>query len=136
MRTRYGLPGLPVIGFGSVRFVVLGSVQFVLPPLGLVRFANSELAFPRSTVPVPQTAAVRLLAPRRRLAFEPRTHGPFIDLLSSLGTRFSLCSNRSRIRIARKICLVIAETSCEARNLFLDRALLVDTVGPSGVGFF
>lgn len=25
-------------------------------------------------------------------------------------------------------CLVIAETSCEARNLFLDRALLVDTV--------
>jgi hypothetical protein len=33
-------------------------------------------------------------------------------------------------------CLVIAETSCEARNLFLDRALLVDTVGPSGVGFF
>ena len=33
-------------------------------------------------------------------------------------------------------CLVISETSCEARNLFLDRALLVDTVGPSGVGFF
>lgn len=33
-------------------------------------------------------------------------------------------------------CLVIAETSCEARNLFLDRALLVNTVGPSGVGFF
>jgi len=33
-------------------------------------------------------------------------------------------------------CLVIAETSCEARNLFLDRALLVDTVGPNGIGFF
>jgi hypothetical protein len=33
-------------------------------------------------------------------------------------------------------CLVISETSCEARNLFLDRALLVDTVGPTGVGFF
>ena len=33
-------------------------------------------------------------------------------------------------------CLVIAETSCEARNLFLDRALLVDTVGPSGAAFF
>jgi hypothetical protein len=33
-------------------------------------------------------------------------------------------------------CLVIAETSCEARNLFLDRAFLVDTVGPSGVGYF
>jgi hypothetical protein len=33
-------------------------------------------------------------------------------------------------------CLVIAETSCEAQNLFLDRALLIDTVGPSGVGYF
>ena len=34
-------------------------------------------------------------------------------------------------------CLVIAETSCEARNLFLDATtLLVDTVGPSGAAFF
>lgn len=33
-------------------------------------------------------------------------------------------------------CLLIAETSCEARNLFLDRALLVDTVGNHGAAFF
>jgi hypothetical protein len=33
-------------------------------------------------------------------------------------------------------CLLISETSCEARNVFLDRALMVDTVGPSGAGFF
>jgi hypothetical protein len=33
-------------------------------------------------------------------------------------------------------CLLVAETSCEARNLHLDRALLVDTVGVSGAGFF
>jgi hypothetical protein len=33
-------------------------------------------------------------------------------------------------------CLLVAETSCEARNLFLDRALLVDTVGQTGAGFF
>ncbi len=33
-------------------------------------------------------------------------------------------------------CLLVAETSCEARNLFLDRALLMDTVGASGCGFF
>jgi hypothetical protein len=33
-------------------------------------------------------------------------------------------------------CLLVAETSCEARNLFLDRALLVDTVGTRGSGFF
>jgi hypothetical protein len=29
-------------------------------------------------------------------------------------------------------CLLVAETSCEARNLFLDRALIVDTVGQTG----
>jgi hypothetical protein len=33
-------------------------------------------------------------------------------------------------------CLLIAETSCEARNLHLDRALLVDTVGTEGAAFF
>jgi Domain of unknown function (DUF1998) len=33
-------------------------------------------------------------------------------------------------------CLLVAETSCEARNLHLDRALLVDTVGSEGAGFF
>ena len=31
---------------------------------------------------------------------------------------------------------LVAETSCEARNLFLDRALIVDTVGRIGAGFF
>ncbi|TWB25631.1 DUF1998 domain-containing protein [Nitrospirillum bahiense] len=33
-------------------------------------------------------------------------------------------------------CLLIAETSCEARNLHLDRALLVDTVRTDGAGIF
>jgi hypothetical protein len=33
-------------------------------------------------------------------------------------------------------CLLVAETSCEARNVFLDRALIVDTVGQTGAGFF
>lgn len=33
-------------------------------------------------------------------------------------------------------CLLIAETSCEARNLHLDRGMLVDTVGTQGAGFF
>jgi Domain of unknown function (DUF1998) len=33
-------------------------------------------------------------------------------------------------------CLLISETSCEARNVHLDRALLVDTVGPVGASFF
>jgi hypothetical protein len=33
-------------------------------------------------------------------------------------------------------CLLIAETSCESRNLFLDRALLVDTMAEPGAAFF
>ncbi|MEN9358921.1 MAG: hypothetical protein RL095_456 [Verrucomicrobiota bacterium] len=33
-------------------------------------------------------------------------------------------------------CLLIAETSCELRNLYLDRCLLVPTLGASGVAFF
>lgn len=33
-------------------------------------------------------------------------------------------------------CLLIAETSCESRNLFLDRSLLVETMAGHGAGFF
>lgn len=33
-------------------------------------------------------------------------------------------------------CLLIAETSCEARNVHLDRALLIDTMAARGTGFF
>jgi hypothetical protein len=33
-------------------------------------------------------------------------------------------------------CLLISETSCEARNVLLDRVLLVDTVGPTGASYF
>jgi hypothetical protein len=33
-------------------------------------------------------------------------------------------------------CMLVAETSCEARNLFLDRALLVPTLSETAVGFF
>jgi Domain of unknown function (DUF1998) len=33
-------------------------------------------------------------------------------------------------------CLLIAETSCEARNLFLDRALLVQTMAETNAAFF
>jgi hypothetical protein len=33
-------------------------------------------------------------------------------------------------------CLLVAETSCEARNLFLDRALLVETMSGAKAAFF
>jgi len=37
---------------------------------------------------------------------------------------------------ARPGCLLIAETSCEMRNLFLDRSLLVATMAVHGAEFF
>jgi hypothetical protein len=33
-------------------------------------------------------------------------------------------------------CLLVSETSCEARNVSLDRAPLVDTVATVGAAFF
>jgi hypothetical protein len=33
-------------------------------------------------------------------------------------------------------CLLIAETSCEIRNLFLDRALLIETMAERRASFF
>ena len=33
-------------------------------------------------------------------------------------------------------CLLVAETSCEARNLHLDRALLVETMATKRAAFF
>jgi len=38
--------------------------------------------------------------------------------------------------MTRHGCLLIAETSCEARNLFLDSALLVETMTGQQSGFF
>jgi hypothetical protein len=77
--------------------------------------------------------------------------GRFARVMSSALERERLCSNdpvcadhdpthadedRMLHGAACHGCLVIAETSCEARNVFLDRALLVDTVGTVGAGFF
>jgi hypothetical protein len=36
----------------------------------------------------------------------------------------------------KPLWLLIAETSCEMRNLLLDRRLLVPTMGPDGSAFF
>jgi hypothetical protein len=75
----------------------------------------------------------------------------FVRLLKSALERERLCSgdpvcadhnpaiahdDRTLHGAACHGCLLVAETSCEARNLFLDRALIVDTVGQTGAGFF
>ena len=71
----------------------------------------------------------------------------FASILSGALERLALCSgdpicadhdpshadeDRALHGAACHSCLLIAETSCEARNLHLDRSLLVDTVGPAG----
>lgn len=77
--------------------------------------------------------------------------GKFAQLLRNALTKLLICSNdpvcadhdpskrvddRALHGAACHGCLLIAETSCEARNLHLDRTLLVDTMAVSGAGFF
>jgi hypothetical protein len=75
----------------------------------------------------------------------------FVRLLKSALERARLCSgdpvcadhdpttaqdDRTLHGAACHGCLLVAETSCEAKNLFLDRALLVDTMARTKAGFF
>ncbi len=77
--------------------------------------------------------------------------GRFADVLESALRRLEVCSSdpvcadhdpaahkddRATHGAACHGCLLIAETSCEARNLFLDRALLVETMAEAGAAFF
>jgi len=77
--------------------------------------------------------------------------GRFASVLRSSLRRLELCSSdpvcadhdptastddRALHGAACHGCLLIAETSCEARNLFLDRTLLVPTMAASDAAFF
>ena len=70
-------------------------------------------------------------------------------MLRSAVERLSLCSNdpvcadhmpdvrdddRPLHGAACHSCLLVPETSCEARNLFLDRGCVVDTIATKGAG--
>jgi hypothetical protein len=80
-------------------------------------------------------------------AFPPR----FAHILRNALERSGICSNdpvcadhepddrsgdRATHGAACHGCLLIAETSCEMRNLFLDRNLLVPTMAADGSAFF
>jgi MrfA Zn-binding domain len=75
----------------------------------------------------------------------------FVRILRAALQRLAVCSNdpicsdhepastaddRALHGAACHGCLLIAETSCEARNLFLDRSLLVETMAGRSAGFF
>jgi len=79
------------------------------------------------------------------------TSARFTAILASALDRLELCSNdpicadhepsfsaddRALHGAACHGCLLIAETSCENRNLFLDRGLLVETMAGQGASFF
>jgi hypothetical protein len=73
------------------------------------------------------------------------------EILSSVQDRMRLCSNdpvcadhdpsvagdeRSLQGAACHACLLVPETSCEARSVYLDRALLIETVAQAGAALF
>ena len=75
----------------------------------------------------------------------------FLEVLKAALLRLDICSNdpvcadhdpaavvddRALHGAACHGCMLVAETSCEARNLFLDRALLVETMATPGAAFF
>ncbi|QOZ55880.1 DUF1998 domain-containing protein [Bradyrhizobium sp. CCBAU 53338] len=75
----------------------------------------------------------------------------FASILKSALDRVAICSNdpvcsdhepdtqsgdRATHGAACHSCLLIAETSCESRNLYLDRALLTATMSAAGEAFF
>jgi hypothetical protein len=75
----------------------------------------------------------------------------FSEILTAALRRAEICSNdpicadhepdghtgdRATHGAACHGCLLVAETSCEARNLFLDRALLVETMSGAKAAFF
>jgi hypothetical protein len=93
--------------------------------------------FPRPVTP----------APRAPFATAPR----FAQILGGALDRAAICSNdpvcadhepddrsgdRATHGAACHGCLLIAETSCEMRNLFLDRNLLVPTMATDGAAIF
>ena len=72
-------------------------------------------------------------------------------MLNAALERSGLCSNdpvsadhdpsiagdeRSVARRRLHACLLVPETSCEARNIYLDRALLVETVAQTDAALF
>jgi Domain of unknown function (DUF1998) len=75
----------------------------------------------------------------------------FASILKGALDRIAICSNdpvcsdhepdtqsgdRATHGAACHSCLLIAETSCESRNLYLDRALLIPTMSANGEAFF
>jgi hypothetical protein len=75
----------------------------------------------------------------------------FASILKAALDRVAICSNdpvcsdhepdtqsgdRATHGAACHSCLLIAETSCESRNLYLDRALLIPTMSATGEAFF
>jgi hypothetical protein len=104
--------------------------------------------------PAPETPPPSVALPTRPEQAASDIAGPehrFDAILRSALERLQVCSNdpvcgdhvpassaddRALHGAACHGCLSVAETSCESRNWFLDRALLIDTVAEDGAAFF
>ncbi|MBB4287232.1 DUF1998 domain-containing protein [Roseospira goensis] len=77
----------------------------------------------------------RMIVPIFRRAFE-RLHVCSNDPICSDHDPGTTLDDRALQGAACHGCLLVSETSCEARNQYLDRAFLVDTLASGGSAFF
>jgi hypothetical protein len=97
--------------------------------------------FPRPVTPAPRGTLDGLVATAPRLAQNPARRLDHAAICSN----DPVCADhepddrsgdRATHGAACHGCLLIAETSCEMRNLFLDRNLLVPTMATDGAAIF
>src|SRR5262249_48175664 len=147
-------PGLPYVLLHSLAHALMEQIALECGyPLSSLKERVYAFAAPRSDMPdrfglLIYTAGA---GAQGTLGGLVEIAGRIPEILRAALDRTQLCSNdpvcadhdpsltgdeRSLNGAACHACLLIPETSCEARNVYLDRALLVETVAQTGAGLF
>jgi MrfA Zn-binding domain len=154
-RDRYGVeverPGLPYVLLHSMAHALMEQIALECGyPLSSLKERVYAFAVPRPDIPdrfglLIYTASAGAQGTLGGLV-EIANRIP--EILNSALDRMRLCSNdpicadhdpsvagdeRSLLGAACHACLLVPETSCEARNVYLDRALLIETVAQAEV---
>jgi hypothetical protein len=157
-RERYGVeverPGLPYVLLHSLAHALMEHIALECGyPLSSLKERVYAFAAPRPDMPdrfgiLIYTASAGAQGTLGGLV-ESASRMP--EILNSALDRMRLCSNdpvcadhdpsvtgdeRSMQGAACHACLLVPETSCEARNVYLDRALLIETVAQSKAALF
>lgn len=158
-RTRRGLD--PSVGWPGERFILLHSLAHLLVnevalECGYAAASIRERIYceePGGTAPPMAGVLLYTSAPDSEGTLgglvalgRPERLGPILDRALERGR---LCSgdphcaenvpqeSEERLHLAAcHTCLFVPETSCDSSNRYLDRALLVDTIGATGLGYF